>query len=58
MAEIARKVGRPKGSLNKPKFSKNTSKTYVVALEKQIEGSAITRKNALGWVNWGLKNNV
>ncbi|WP_406535482.1 hypothetical protein [Methanobrevibacter sp.] len=29
----------------------------MTKFEKQIEGSALTRKNALGWVNWGLKNN-
>lgn len=28
-----------------------------MAFEKQIEGTAITRKNALGWINWGLRNN-
>lgn len=53
MSENTKKRGRPLGSLNK---SKSTN-TYVLAFEKQIEGSAITRKNSLGWVNWGLKNN-
>ena len=33
------------------------SGVFLTSLEKQIEGSAITRKNALGWVNWGIRNN-
>ena len=61
MEEIKRR-GRPKGSLNKTTLlaqqqNKKGSGTYVVALEKQIEGSAITRKSSMGWVNWGAKNN-
>ena len=56
------KRGRPKGSLNKSTLlaqqqSKKGGGTYIVNLEKQIEGSAITRKSAQGWVNWGIKNN-
>jgi len=54
MAEIAKKVGRPKGSVKKPQSSGGV---FITKFEKQIEGSAVTRKNALGWVNWGLKNN-
>lgn len=49
-------MSRPIGSKNKPKVTKNSG-VFLTNLEKQIEGSAITRKNALGWVNWGIKNN-
>ena len=49
-------MSRPVGSKNKPKVTKNSG-VFLTNLEKQIEGSAITRKNALGWVNWGIKNN-
>ena len=45
---------RTKGAKNLPK---NLGGVFLTKLEKQIEGSAITRKNALGWVNWGIKNN-
>lgn len=56
MAEITKKRGRPVGSTNKkPTLSK--SSVYITNFEKEIEGSALTRKNALGWVNWGLRNN-
>lgn len=44
---------RKKGSLNKPKAGSNL---FVTKMEKQIEGSAVTKKNALGWVNWGERN--
>ena len=47
---------RTKGALNKPKMPQNKNGVFITKLEKQIEGSAITRKNALGWVNWGIKN--
>lgn len=50
-------MSRPIGSKNKPKAPANRNGVYITNLEKQIEGSAITRKNALGWVNWGIKNN-
>lgn len=55
-------MSRPKGSLNKStllKMQQNKSRggIYLTKLEKQIEGSAITRQNALGWVNWGSSNN-
>lgn len=55
-------MSRPKGSLNKStllKMQQNKSRggIYLTKLEKQIEGSAITRQNALGWVNWGSNNN-
>lgn len=61
MEEIKRR-GRPKGSLNRTTLlaqqqNKKGSGTYIVALEKQIEGSAITRKSAQGYVNWGQRNN-
>lgn len=49
-------MSRPVGSKNKPKVSMGSG-VFITNLEKQIEGSAITRKNALGWVNWGIRNN-
>lgn len=49
-------MSRPVGSKNKPKAPSNKNGVYITNFEKQIEGSAITRKNALGWVNWGIKN--
>ena len=48
-------MSRTVGSKNKPKVS--NSGLFLTKLEKQIEGSAITRKNALGWVNYGIRNN-
>ena len=48
---------RTKGALNKPKTPQNKNGVFLTKLEKQIEGSAVTRKNALGWVNWGARNN-
>lgn len=50
-------MARPIGSKNKPKITKNSGSVFLTKLEKQIEGSAVTKKNALGWVNWGVKNN-
>lgn len=50
-------MSRPVGSRNKPKITQNKNSIYLTNLEKQIEGSAVTKKNALGWVNWGVKNN-
>ena len=50
-------MSRPVGSKNKPKIPQNSGGLFLTKLEKQIEGSAITRKNALGWVNWGVRNN-
>ena len=49
-------MGRLPGSKNKPKIVKNSG-VFLTKFEKQIEGSAVTRKNSLGWVNWGAKNN-
>lgn len=53
MAEIAKKRGRP------PKVTQTTSKNgvYNIKMAKQVEGAAITRENALGWINWGARNN-
>ena len=48
---------RTKGALNKSKTPQNKNGVFLTKLEKQIEGSAVTRKNALGWVNWGARNN-
>lgn len=50
-------MSRTKGALNKPKTPTSRNGVFVTNFEKMIEGSAITRKNALGWVNWGIKNN-
>jgi len=49
-------MARPIGSKNKPKVTKNSGSVFLTKLEKQIEGSAVTKKNALGWVNWGQRN--
>lgn len=50
-------MSRPIGSKNKPKVPQNRGGLFLTQFEKQIEGSAITRKNGLGWINWGMKNN-
>ena len=50
-------MARTVGSKNKAKVSKSNGSVFLTKLEKQIEGSAVTRKNALGWVNYGLRNN-
>lgn len=50
-------MSRPVGSKNKPKTLNNRNAIFNINLEKQIEGSAITKKSAMGWVNWGAKNN-
>ena len=61
--QIYNNMSRPKGSLNKSTLAKMQQQTskggglFLTKLEKQIEGSAITRKNSLGWVNWGIRNN-
>lgn len=52
-------MGRPKGSLNKPKIilSKGNETAVIrMNLEKQIESTPINRPNAFGWINWGLRN--
>lgn len=56
MAEITKKRGRPIGSTTK-KETLSKGGLFITKFEKEIEGSAITRKNALGWVNYGIKNN-
>ena len=57
MAEIQkRQVGRPKGSTTK-KANLSKGGVYLTSFEKQIEGSAITKKSGFNWVNWGIKNN-
>ena len=48
-------MSRPVGSKNKPKIQKNSG-VFLTNFEKQIEGSAITRKSGFDWVNWGVKN--
>lgn len=50
-------MSRPIGSKNRPKVTSQGNGVYLTKLEKQIEGSPITRRNGQGWVNWGLKNN-
>lgn len=50
-------MSRTKGALNRPKVQSTKNGLFLTKLEKQIEGSAITKKNALGWINWGLRNN-
>lgn len=50
-------MSRPVGSKNKPKIPQNRGGVFLTNFEKQIEGSAITRKDSRGWVNWGLRNN-
>lgn len=50
-------MARTVGSKNKPKMPSNKNGVYLTNFEKQIEGSAITRKSGFDWVNWGVKNN-
>ena len=50
-------MARPVGSKNKPKIPSNRNGIYLTNLEKQIEGSAMARINAMGWVDWGRGNN-
>lgn len=55
-------MSRPKGSLNKSTIAamqaqgKNGA-AYNIKLQKQVEGSAITRKSGMGYVSWGRMNN-
>lgn len=51
------KMPRPLGSKNKPKVPKSNVNMQVLNFEKQIEGSALTRKSSQGWINWGARNN-
>ena len=50
-------MSRPVGSKNKPKVPQNRNGVFLTKFEKQIEGSAITKKSGLGYVMWGIKNN-
>ena len=54
MENIAKKRGRPAGSKN---IQKSTGGIEVLKFQKQIEGAAITRESAQGWINWGRSNN-
>ena len=57
MAEIQKRpVGRPKGSTTK-KANLSNGGVYLTCLEKQIEGSAITKRSGMGYVSWGVRNN-
>lgn len=47
-------MARTKGALNKPKVT--SGGLFVTNLEKQIQGTPITRNSSQGWVKWGLKN--
>lgn len=49
-------MSRPVGSKNKPKIQGGNN-VYLTKFEKQIEGSAVTKKSGFSWVNWGIKNN-
>lgn len=56
-------MSRIKGSLNKATLAKieaakNKGGVFNIKMQKQIEGSPITRKNGAGFVNWGYKNNM
>ena len=49
-------MSRPVGSKNKPKIQKSSG-VFLTNLEKQVEGAAVTRDSAQGWVKFGIKNN-
>lgn len=55
---------RTKGSLNKATIQAmnaekaNRNGVYITKFEKYVEGSAVTKKSGMGWVNWGVKNNM
>lgn len=49
-------MARTLGAKNKPKVQKNSG-VFLTSFEKQIEGSAITKRSSQGWVNWGVRNN-
>ena len=57
MENNTKKRGRPLGSKNVVKEKLSRGGVFNIKMEKQVEGSAITRKNAMGWVNWGQNNN-
>lgn len=48
-------MGRNKGSLNKPKTGGGLQ---VLKFEKNVEGTSINRESAMGWVSYGLKNDM
>ena len=52
-------MGRPAGSKNRPKVTlsnKNGTAVVTIKMEKQIEGTPINRRNGMGWVNYGSRN--
>lgn len=50
------KKGRPIGSKNKPKVQPIKGGVNVLKFEKQVEGSAITKKSGMGYRYWGQSN--
>lgn len=48
------KLGRPKGSVNRPKVNKGG--LFNVKMEKHIDNTALTKDSGLDYVNWGAKN--
>lgn len=50
-------MSRPVGSKNKPKTHSNKNGVYITNLEKQIEGSAVTKNSSMGWIKFGSRNN-
>lgn len=50
-------MARTKGALNKPKVPQNRNGVYNIKMQKQVEGAAITKDSAQGFVKFGLKNN-
>ena len=53
-------MSRTKGSLNKSTIVKqaqtNGKNVFTMNFEKQIEGSAITKKSGMGYIKWGISN--
>lgn len=47
-------MSRPLGSKNK---KPNGGGLFVTKFEKQVQGTAVNKKNPMGWVNYGAKNN-
>lgn len=57
-------MSRTKGSLNRSTIqamnaekAKNSG-VYITKFEKYVEGSAVTKKSGLGFIQWGAKNNM
>lgn len=46
---------RKKGSVNKPK---TMSSLKVLGFDRQVEGAPINKNSSMGWVKWGLKNDI